>query len=141
MMNTAEEIEKNIKKISTTIKRIWMDPILWGVKTSELKEYTKHWERLIPFIGDHGIGECRISFVCGRKVYKYWVTNIELEYKYANIDGKRCRPHWRISFHGRVCTQPAAEYCDHRHSIPNKFHDNVPFCKSTSECLFEEVEQ
>lgn len=138
MMNTAEQIEENIKKISTTIKWKWMEKILLGIKTAELKAYTKHWERLIPFIGDHGTGECRITFLCGRKAYKYWVLKVEVRNKNANIDGKQYRPHWCITLHGRACTQPAAGYCDHRHITLNKYWFEIPFCRASSECPHEE---
>ncbi len=138
-MRTIEEIEKAIKKISTTIKRKWMDPILWMSKTVELKECNEHWERLRPFIGDHGTGECRITFLCGRKVYKYWVLKVEIVNESVNIDGKFCRPHWRITLHGRACTHPAAGDCDHRDLKVNKNLEAVPFCcRMSTPCEYEE---
>lgn len=125
-------------KISTTIKRMWMNQILLGLKTSELKKFTKHWNRLIPFKGDYGTGDCVISFLCGRKVYRYWVLKVDLLTSGCVIDGEFCHPHWKISLHGRACTQSAAGPCSSRNIKQNKSLQEVPFCRSSQDCIFEE---
>lgn len=127
-----------IRKISTTIKRKWMAPILLGLKTSEYKQFSKHWERLNAFKGDHGTGECMIVYLCGRKVYKYWVTRVSLHSHMKNIDGKDCRPFWEILLQGRACTQASSGVCDYRLVVMNAALQEVPFCSSNEECPVEE---
>lgn len=127
-----------VKKISTTIKRKWMDRILLGLKGAELKKDSKFWhDRLMNLQGPHSTGECMIVFVCGRRVYRYWVLKVSLLTRAANIDGRLCFHHWRIDLHGRACTHPYSRYCDYRHKMVNCALQEVHFCRYTGECELE----
>lgn len=130
-----------VKMISTTIKRKWINQILLGAKTSELKAYTKHWkDRLEKYLGDHGTGECYIKFLCGRLVYKYWVMKIELHPDSKNIDGKICQPYFEIFLHGRACVNDDFRPCVKRRNTVNKSLQEVAFCNFHGECIAKKEE-
>jgi hypothetical protein len=76
--------------ISTTIKRKWLDKILSGEKKSELKVCSRFWMRRLT-CGEYAPGEMGINFLCGREAVKYNVTMVQLwaiPGKTMNIDGK-----------------------------------------------------
>jgi len=66
-----------MKWISTTIKRKWMDKILSGEKTSELKIRSEHWNKRLT-CSTYDTGKLGINFLCGRVAYKYHVKMIQL---------------------------------------------------------------
>lgn len=93
--------------ISTTIKRKWMDKILTGEKTSEFKNASDFWnKRLFKYIGTDIVKNgSTITFLCGRKVYRYIIKNV-LYYPCntppKEIDGKLCSIYWEIQLGERL---------------------------------------
>ncbi|RLI55226.1 MAG: hypothetical protein DRP09_10450 [Candidatus Thorarchaeota archaeon] len=79
-----------MKVISTTIKRKWLDKIVNGEKTIELKKAKKFWrKRLGPMLNYSG--KIRITFVCGQDVKRFRVERVEYHSDQAHpkdIDGE-----------------------------------------------------
>lgn len=66
-----------MKNISTTIKKKWLDKILSGDKTIEYKGDTPFWRKRLDkllYCGEDVV----ITFLCGRKSYKFKVEKIFL---------------------------------------------------------------
>lgn len=84
-----------MKRISTTIKRVWMDKILSGEKTIEYKGAIPHWRaRLHKFLycGE----DIQITFLCGRKPYRFEVLKIFYYEGDRIIDGTLHRAFYEI---------------------------------------------
>jgi len=94
--------------ISTTIKKKWMDKILSGEKTSELKADSPYWNKRINNIIRHKLNEMGytkviINFLCGQKSYKYEVLAIHKNIDSGiNIDGIFHKRYWEIELGGRL---------------------------------------
>ena len=100
--------------ISTTIKKKWMEQILSGAKTSELKDDTMFWyDRLNKArLKLHRDAEqVHINFLCGRKSYRFAVTNIDYFHNhFLVIDGKECASYWEIHLGEQLRShEPCAE--------------------------------
>ena len=65
-----------MKKISTTIKKEHMNKILNGSKKIEYKGDTNHWHKRLVKLEYNLEDVIIINFLCGRKSYKYHVTDI-----------------------------------------------------------------
>ena len=85
-----------MKRISTTIKRVWMDKILSGEKTSEFKGATPFWDkRLKPLLycGE----EIIITFLCGKQPYWFRVRNVFYYDHPRTINGTEHRAFYEIA--------------------------------------------
>ena len=93
-----------MKWISTTIKRVWLDKILSGEKTSEFKVASDFWMKRLT-CGHYAPGELGINFLCGRKAVKYNVTRIVfwgMPGQRMNIDGKVVKEWYEIVLGERI---------------------------------------
>lgn len=90
--------------ISTTIKKIYMDKILSGEKTSEYKANTPFWnKRLIKYINRLTDEDpLIITFLCGQKSYKYYVKDVICVPLPMVIDGKKVDCYWEIQLGKKV---------------------------------------
>lgn len=85
-----------VKWISTTIKRKWLDPILSGEKKFESKVANEFWTlRLEKLMGEDDVGLC---LVCGRDVHKFKVVSVTKHHddQPINIDGWLTRDWFEI---------------------------------------------
>lgn len=99
-----------MKWISTIIKKKWMDKILSGEKTSEYKVSSNFWGKRIENLADNLTfdrtsdpnhhrfiaKDISINFLCGRKSYKYKVTEIIRHFTPMMIDGVSCNKYIEI---------------------------------------------
>jgi len=93
-----------MKWISTTIKRVWLDKILSGEKTSEFKVASDFWKKRLT-CGHYAPGELGINFLCGRVAVKYevlWIQLWALPGQIKNIDGKVVREWYEIHLGERI---------------------------------------
>lgn len=99
---------KNVtrKWISTTIKRIHLDPILSGEKTIEYKVASPFWEkRLKKHMGYHGReSNIGINFLCGRESVKYKVFMLTRMHdkKPMDVDGVLVNTWYEIHLGERI---------------------------------------
>lgn len=108
---------KMVKKISTTIKKVYMDQILAGTKKIEYKGNTEFWnKRLIKFtesknlvdnkvnchILSYKVPNVVITFLCGSQPYKYKVEKISYVPERKHIDGIIYDVHWQIHLGDRI---------------------------------------
>lgn len=96
-----------MKTISTTIKKVYMDQILEGNKTSEFKGCSDYWNTRIYKILENdssGDNEVMINFLCGRVSYKYEVRFIILHNCGCSkmIDGIEFSEYWEIQLGRRL---------------------------------------
>jgi len=91
--------DKNVYYISTTIKKIWMDKILSGEKTSEFKVASVFWIKRLTgarIVLDQLQQPVRINFLCGQIAYKFIVKEILFHNKPMVIDGVKTQMYYEI---------------------------------------------
>lgn len=66
--------------LSTTIKRIWLDKILAGTKTRELKKASEFWKKRLGPIADKVLIYEEIVFICGKLVVRYKVKFVTFHF-------------------------------------------------------------
>lgn len=93
-----------MRNITTTIKKVYMDKILSGEKTSEYKTNSEFWnKRLTKFVGQcFDEDPVIITFLCGRKSYKYRVLNVMCVPLPKEIDGVVSDCYWDIRLGKRM---------------------------------------
>jgi len=92
-----------MKKITTTIKKEYLDKILSGEKTIEYKGNTEFWSTRLDklmLIQDKVI----INFICGRKSYKFEVWRIERQEDFNGfiINNKSYNSYFKIYLGNRI---------------------------------------
>ena len=90
--------------ISTTIKKVYMDQILKGIKKAEFKGATDFWKKRLDKYKNFEDGTLGINFLCGQNSYKFFVKDI---YKWhgtrpLDIDGKEFHIYYQILLGDRI---------------------------------------